>query len=131
MTEHRRSAVETPRRGWVHVWVVIAVTVAAVYLVGLAGKMLANHRALQDAAAIATQVGDLETEVPALYVAAATATTDEAVGDWARGAQHLAQPGDVVVVPVPAVTPGVTPAPDPARHDSALERLRRWFTGEP
>ncbi|MCL4560024.1 MAG: septum formation initiator family protein [Chloroflexi bacterium] len=58
---------------------------------------------------ISTEVADLVSTQQSLEAQIAYATSDVAVQEWARQEAHLAQPGDIPIVPV--APPGSTPQP--------------------
>jgi cell division protein FtsB len=120
---------EARRRGWWRVAAVVALTIGVLYLVHLANGAVALHRARDSEASLAAEVNSLETEVPAIATAVVTATSDAYAEDVARTSRNLAQPGDHLVVPVPAVTP--TPSGGaPATGGGWLDRLGRWLRGD-
>lgn len=80
-----------------------------------------------------TQVVDLQKTEQALRKQLIYATSDAAVEEWARGDSHMAQPGDVVIVPVPpkgvTPTPVVIPTPVPVKYEN-WEVWKALFLGE-
>jgi cell division protein FtsB len=82
---------------------------------------------------IQTQVVNLQNTEQALRKQLNYATSDAAVEEWARGDSHMAQPGDVMIVPV--APPGFTPTPiaRPTPTPLVVENWQVWkalFMGE-
>ena len=118
---------EAQRRGLARVAAVAVITVAAVYLLQLAGLALANRQARQVEARQRADVAALATQVVAIETAAVHANADEQVERWAREQRNWARSGDQVLAPV-SVTAAPTPAGSaPAPAPSYLERLWRWL----
>lgn len=82
---------------------------------------------------IQTQVVNLQNTEQSLRKQLSYATSDAAVEEWARGDSHMAQPGDVMIVPV--APPGFTPTPivRPTPTPLVVENWQVWkalFLGE-
>jgi cell division protein FtsB len=80
-----------------------------------------------------TQIVNLQATEQALRKQLNYASSDAAVEEWARGDSHMAQPGDVVIVPVSpkgfTPTPEIVPTPTPVVYDN-LDVWRALFLGE-
>ena len=81
----------------------------------------------------ASTVGARATEVMRtqynLQTAAAYSTSDLAVEEWARQQSRMVQPGDVLVIPVPAggTTPSAQQPPVPAPTTAPLTNWEIWM----
>lgn len=117
-------------RGLWRALAVAGVTLVAVYLFNLGGNVLVAGRAREQEARLSTEVAVLEAQVTALHAALATATTDAAVEQWARGEQQWARPGDHVIAPLPG--PAAAQGPSGSREGSASwwDRFRHWLRPE-
>ena len=117
------------RRGWWRVAVVVVLTLFAVYIMRLATGGVALKRAGDQESRLNTAVAVEETAVARIEEAVTTAESDAYAEEYAREKRNLAQPGDRVVVPVPAATTEGGPAPSDASGDW-WERFQRWLRGE-
>jgi hypothetical protein len=119
----------SPTRGIRRVAAVVAITVGALFALNLGNLVLANRRAEAVEAALATRVAAEEAALTTLETQTAFARTDDYVEKYIRDRRNWAQPGDRVVLPVPAPgsVAGAAPADEAAPPPGFWDRLRRWL----
>ncbi len=76
---------------------------------------------------LSTQEAQLLSTQQSLQTQIAYATSDVAVQDYARNDGKMAQPGDVVMVPVPGQGGITQPTPTPTVVTVQVENWQRWF----
>ena len=69
------------------------------------------------------------TEVGLINEAVATAESDAYAQQWGRERRNLAQPGDRVVVPVPAATDASEESAETTEDEQWWQRFRNWLRG--
>lgn len=115
-----------PRPGLLRVAVLLTVLLVSIYAVRLTGLFLETQRAALAESQLDAEVQALGQEVESLETAAAFATTDAYVEQWAREERHWTRDGDRAIL-VERVTPEPTPVDE---GEGIVDRLRRWTGGE-
>jgi cell division protein FtsB len=115
--------------------IVTIILVIAVFflMLDLNNRLSELFRLSEQLESMQTQVVNLQKTEQALRKQLIYAASDAAVEEWARGDSHMAQPGDVVIVPVvptgQAPTPEMIPTPRPVKYEN-WEVWRALFLGE-
>ncbi len=90
---------------------IVVIVIAFFLMVDLNTRLSELFRLTGQLERMQTQVVNLQNTEQALRKQLNYATSDAAVEEWARGDSHMAQPGDMVIIPVAPT--GVTPTPTP------------------
>ncbi len=95
-------------------------------LLGLNDRLTEYFKLSRQRNEIATEVYGLQSTEIALRTQIAYASGDNAVEDWARGEAHMAQSGDMVIVPLTpnSIAAGSSTASTPT--PSSLENWEIW-----
>lgn len=101
----------------------IAIGVILVLVMNFNARLEELARLKSEAATVEAQATAVLVTQAALETQLALATSPAAAEEYARGQAHLAQPGDKVLMPIPA--PGVAPLPIPTATP-AFANLTKW-----
>ncbi len=105
----------------------IGIAMVLLFIMDFNSRMEELSRLQNEAATVRAQATAIMVTQHALETQQAYATSAAAVEEWAREQARMAQPGDQVIVPVPA--PGVTPDPTatPAPRFADLTKWDVWM----
>jgi hypothetical protein len=101
----------------------IGIAIVLLFIMDFNSRMEELARLQNEAATVRAQATGVMVTQYALMTQQAYATSPAAVEEWAREQARMAQPGDKVIVPLPApnTTPAPTPTPEPRFAD-----LTKW-----
>ena len=102
---HRLSGIA----GLPQILLVVGLVLGVMILIDFNRRLTNAQRLVNDATELARDVATLQAQRDILSTEKAYANSDQAVEDWARSGGKELQPGEVLVIPVPA--DGVTPTP--------------------
>ncbi len=123
MSEEARPSGFRPGRVGLFLLLILAILI----LGDLNRRMVEARRLERDAAMLATEVASLETEQAVLQTQVAGATSEAAVGAWARSEARMVQPGERLVVPLPASGPPPTPTPEASAAEPPPSPWQVWW----
>lgn len=109
-------------------WVILAVTVVGILIIGDLNGRMANARRLErEAEVLSTEVAALATEQVGLSEQVAGATSEAHIAKWAHADAKLVRDGEVLVVPV--APGGVTrsTAGDPVETRELPSNFQVWW----
>ena len=109
------------------VTIVILIIIFFFMLLGLNSRLSELFRLSDQQTIMQTKVASLKNTDIALNTQIAIATSDLAVESWARDQGHMAQPGDMVIVPLqPSFAPQDLSYP-PTKNPNQTENWQIWW----
>ena len=120
-----QSPARRPPLTVLQVLTIVGVVVWLLILLDFNHRLAAEQQLVNAANEARTEVASLDQEHSALLTQVAYATTDAAVVAWAHESGKMAQPGEVLVVPI-VPTPQPTPLPPPAPLPPAPATWMLW-----
>lgn len=104
-----------------------AIVLLLLLMMNLNGRLSEYFRIDKERDKLGTEVNDLRLTRIALETQLAYATSESAVEDWARSEAHLAQPGDIVVVPVTPVNNTIVPVVEVTPTPRPISNWEVWW----
>ncbi len=120
-----------PRRGlnvsMPQVMLVIGVVIALWIIIDFNGRIQTEQRISAEASQLRAQVTSLAATQSALATQLAFASSDAYVAEWAHSEGRFVQPGEVLVVPVPAIAATLTPVPQVVVQPTPPTNFQIWW----
>ncbi|MEK6575528.1 MAG: hypothetical protein AABZ58_14555 [Chloroflexota bacterium] len=120
-----------PRRGlnvsMPQVMLVIGVVIALWIIIDFNGRIQTEQRISAEANQLRVQVTSLAATQSALATQLAFASSDAYVAEWAHSEGRFVQPGEVLVVPVPAIAATLTPVPQVVVQPTPPTNFQIWW----
>jgi hypothetical protein len=109
-----------------YVVLVVSLVLLAYLVMDFNSRTAELNRLRAEQEAISTRLESRESTKSALAVEIAYATSEAAVAQWAYQ-NHMAKPGDFVIVPVNPVQVTPTPAPKPTVVVTPVSNIQHWL----
>jgi hypothetical protein len=113
---------------WKYLLLILTLGVMALLIIDFNSRMVEWRRLSMEKDVIAAKATQFYATQQVLETKIARATSPAGVSGWAREEQHMAQPGDVLIVPVEGggnlPSPTETPSPPPR----TISNLELWLS---
>jgi cell division protein FtsB len=114
------------RFNWKYALAIIGIILVAYLLMDFNSRVAEMHQFNSQKELVAATVTSLVIENSSLKTQIAEANSEEAVADWAYQDGHMIRPGDVPVVPLPAVGGTPVPTPTPVVTPPVVSNWQMW-----